>query len=82
MGDAICSAVECASALHGDTGDRRQTGDKTNKKNYSQSQGCPCITGLPGEDTQLHSRDLLPHLQVSFPEGEKMFPHCLISHSP
>lgn len=79
VGDAICSAEECASALHGD---KSQTGvNKNNTKTFSQSQDCPCITGFPGEDTQFHSRDLLT-LQVSFPEGEKMFPHRLISHQP
>lgn len=57
-------------------------GIKTKTKTFSQSQGCPCITGFPGEDTQFHSRDLLPRHQVSFPEGKKTFPHCLISHKP
>lgn len=74
VGDAICSAEECARALHGEARDRSQPGDEKGAKTFSQSQDCPCITG---GDTQLHSRDLLPHLQ-----GEKMFPHCLISHQP
>lgn len=79
VGDAICSAEECARALRGEARDRSQPGDKKGAKTFSQSQGCPCITG---GHSQLHSRDLLPHLQVSFPQGEKMFPHCLISHQP
>lgn len=52
------------------------------KPTFLQSQGCPSIPEFPRQDTQLHSRNLLPHHQVSFPEGEKMLPHCLISQWP
>lgn len=38
--DPICSAVECASAFHGDTRDRSQTGDKKNK-HFCRARAAP-----------------------------------------